>query len=221
MISEFLSKIFNEPSKLRVKYPDVVNDLRCGTGQGTGNVPTFQEAAFAVELKKSGFKALTAQDVPMDDGCYYKYQPNGTQRSIDFLLIEKKGETTLTVPVDLKQTNSKTFYWNDGWFEDDVLYVISFVDKKKPCVYIGYGKNSYTEDENMAITNRRETIKQLNSCEGCVGNLRLYSRQANQYKCDRFTSEFCEARFSGVLQTVAFPAQQVQQVWREPHSQSV
>jgi hypothetical protein len=220
MITEFLTKIFNDASKLQVKYPDVVNELRSGSGQGTGNVPTFQEAAFSVELKKSGFKALQSQDIPIENGCYYKYQPNGTQRSIDFLLIEKKDETTLTVPVDLKQTNSKTFYWNDGWFEDDVLYVISFVDKKNPRVYIGYGKNSYTQDENVAILKRREIIKQLNSCEQCIGSLRLYSRQANQYKCDRFTSEFCEEKFSGVLRNLTYPEEQVQQVLPEPHSQS-
>lgn len=221
MTTVFLTKIFNDPSKLQVKYPEVVNELRSGSGQGTGNVPTFQEAAFAVELKQSGFTFLPKEDTPMEDGCYYKYQPNGTQRSIDFLIIEKKGEVTITVPVDLKHTNSKTFYWNDGWFEDDVLYVISFVEKKKPRIYIGYGKNSYTENENIAILKRREIVKQLNSCEQCIGSLRLYSRQANQYKCDRFTSEFCETRFSEVVQNLTFPEQQVQQVWQERRSQSV
>lgn len=196
MIVSFLQKIREFPDLLTKGYPDMIERLRSSDGQGTGNVPTKQESCFAVELEKHGFVFLKKGETPTEDGAYFWYQPNGTQRSIDFVVTEISGKEEVNVQIDLKHTTEKAFYWNDGWFESSVLYVISFMVKKKPYVYIGFGETSCSVEETEAINRRRELIRELNSENGKVGFLRLYSRQANQYSCDKFTSEFCDEQFA-------------------------
>lgn len=204
MITSFLHKLREFPDLLTSCYPDVTNKLRTSKGQGTGNVPTPQESCFAIELEKHGFIFLEKGDTPSANGAYFWYQPNGTQRSIDFILLERYDDKSITVQVDLKHSDGKIFYWNDGWFEKDVVYVISFVLKKKSQIYIGYGETSCSPEETLAIERRRELIKQLNN--GCekVGFLRLYSRQANTYSCERFTKEFCDKQFILVEERLAW-----------------
>lgn len=195
MFAEFLRHLRVTPICLTQKYPEMREILRNqGNGQGTGNIPTDQECCFAVELQKAGILFLQKSDNVPEVGCYFQYQPNGTQRNIDFLISENGRKTQ----VDLKHTLGKTFYWNDGWFEPDVLYVISFVVSKTPKVYIGFGEKSCSPEETAAILRRRELIRELNKDGGKIGYLRLYSRQANQYSCDGFTCEFCDERFEEV-----------------------
>lgn len=203
MILDFLQRIKCSPELLMKCYPDTIEMLRMSDGQGSGNTPTSQESCFAKELEASGFVFLKKGEKPVGMGAYFEYQPNGTQRNIDFILSEIKPEKTISVKVDLKHTTKKTFYWNDGWFEDDVLYLISFVMKKSPKVYIGYGESSCSPEETYAIQRRRELIRELNKDGGKVGFLRLYSRQANQYSCDKFTPEFCDEQFGVVNRRLA------------------
>lgn len=205
MITSFLRKIREFPEILMGKYPEMIEKLRMSDGQGTGNSPQPHESCFAFELEKHGFSLLKKGQLPTKTGAYYWYQPNGTQRSIDFVLNETIDGVSVNVSVDLKHSNGKTFYWNDGWFEPGVLYVISFKMKKMANVYIGYGELSCTPEETAAIQRRRELIRELNSDGGKVGHLRLYSRQANQYSCDKFTPEFCDERFSEVEQKLEPP----------------
>lgn len=209
MIISFLQKIREFPDLLMKKYPDMIEKLRMSDGQGSGNTPTDQESCFAVELEKHGFILLKKGEVRTETGAYFWYQPNGTQRSIDFVLNETVDGRSINISVDLKHSNGKMFYWNDGWFEAGVLYVISFVIKKKPLLYIGYGESSCSSEEAAAIQRRRELIRQLNSDGGKIGFLRLYSRQANQYSCDKFTSEFCDERFQEVEQMLELIGQSV------------
>ena len=209
MITSFLQKIREFPDLLTKKYPEMIEKLRMSDGQGSGNTPTDQESCFAVELEKHGFILLKKGESPVGTGAYFWYQPNGTQRSIDFVLNETVDGNSVNVSVDLKHSHGKTFYWNDGWFEPGVLYVISFVAKKKAYVYIGYGESSCSEEETAAIQRRRELIRELNADGGKVGFLRLYSRQANQYSCDKFTSEFCDERFREVEQMLELIGQPI------------
>jgi hypothetical protein len=167
--------------------------------QGTGNAPTHQECAFADLLKKNGFEFLSkGTPVPTDDGNYYFYQPNGTQRNIDFLVINIAGGIRSDYKFDLKHTKGKTFYFNDGWFENDVIYIISFTIKKTDKVYIGYGQETPTDEEHKSMLEMIEFKKSWNKTKKNIGNLKKCIRYANQYSCDGFTPEFSEEKFKSV-----------------------
>jgi hypothetical protein len=202
MIVTFLQKLRTFPDLLKQEYPDMIKFLHALTdkkGQGSGNMPTNQEACFAMEAQKHGFKF----ENPVTDGAYIKYQPNGTQKSIDFVLIDKIGDALRHVQIDLKHTNTKTFYWNDGWFEDDVIYVISYTQKKQNKIYIGYGDDTPTEQDKLDMAKIVEFKKGWNSENKNSGFLRKYLRFANQYSCDQFTDEFCKEKFESIERRLA------------------
>jgi len=209
MITNFLQKLRMYPDLLEQEYPETIKFLHALTdkkGQGTGNMPTHQEACFAVEAQKHGFKFET----PTENGAFIKYQPNGTQKSIDFVLIEVVDGVSRSVQFDLKHTNTKTFYWNDGWFENDVIYVVSYTQKKQNRIYIGYGDETPTEQDKLDMAEIVEFKKKWNSENKNSGFLRKYMRFANQYSCDQFTDEFCKEKFESIerrLAWIALPSQ--------------
>lgn len=190
MIRYILTCIKTTPKLLRQDFPDVKNLLKIGKG----NKPQEQEICFAKLLLDYNFKMLLKDEHPIAEPHFY-YQPSGTQRSPDFKVFYNGKNYKF----DLKSTKGKTFYWNDGWYENDNIYIINYVLKKSDQIYIGLGQYSYSEEENTAIIERRRIIKQLNALDKKVGNLRLYSRQANQYSCDRFTDEFSNKNFQDVI----------------------
>ena len=172
--------------------------------QGTGNAPTDQEAAFAKLLEKNDFKFLPkGTPVPTVDGNYYFYQPNGTQRNVDFLAINIVGGVRSDYKLDLKHTKGKTFYFNDGWFENGVIYVISFTIKKINKVYIGYGQDTPTEEEHEAMLEMIEFKKSWNKTKKNIGNLKKCIRYANQYSCNGFTTEFSDEKFKSIQTKVS------------------
>lgn len=197
-----LRSIRENPSLLKEKNVDMKKFLkRQGDpdSQGTGNAPTDQECAFAVLLKKNGFKFLSkGTSIPTDDGNYYFYQPNGTQRNVDFLAINIAYGKQYNYKLDLKHTKGKTFYFNDGWFEDDVIYIISFTNKKNNKVYIGYGQETPTDEEHKAMLEMIEFKKTWNKTKKNIGNLKKCIRYANQYSCDGFTPEFSDEKFKSI-----------------------
>ena len=202
MITNFLQKLRTYPDLLEQEYPETIKFLHALTdkkGQGTGNMPTHQEACFAVEAQKHGFKF----DVPTENGAFIKYQPNGTQKSIDFVLIEVVDGVSRSVQFDLKHTNTKTFYWNDGWFENDVIYVVSYTQKKQNKIYIGYGEDTPTEQDKLDMAEIVEFKKKWNSENKNTGFLRKYLRFANQYSCDQFTDEFSREKFESIERRLA------------------
>jgi hypothetical protein len=202
MITNFLQKLRTYPDLLEQEYPETIKFLHALTdkkGQGTGNMPTHQEACFAVEAQKHGFKF----DAPTENGAFIKYQPNGTQKSIDFVLIEVVDGVSRSVQFDLKHTNTKTFYWNDGWFENDVIYVVSYTQKKQNKIYIGYGEDTPTEQDKLDMAEIVEFKKKWNSENKNTGFLRKYLRFANQYSCDQFTDEFSREKFESIERRLA------------------
>lgn len=197
MILTFLQKLRTFPELLKKGYPSTIeflHNLTGKNGQGSGNMPTNQEACFAFEALQHGFKF----ENPTLDGGYIKYQPNGTQKSIDFVLIEKVGELLNSVEVDLKHTNTKTFYWNDGWFEQNVVYIISYTVKGTDRIYIGYGEETPTEEDSLEMKELVEFKKKWNSEKKNTGFLKKYLRFANQYSCDQFTDEFSKEKFESI-----------------------
>jgi hypothetical protein len=106
---------------------------------------------------------------------------------------------------DLKHSSSKSFYFNDGWFEKDLIYVISWTstNPKKNNVLIGYGDDIPTEEENLEMERFVQFKKDCNKQNKKVGSLRKCVRFANQYSCERFTEEYTAERFTHVLQRLA------------------
>jgi hypothetical protein len=201
MIADFLKILKDTPSLLRQDCPDMIKFLHrqgdLSLPKGIGNAPTDQEASFAVEAEKLGFKFIKNTESP-GDGLFYKYQLNGSQSKIDFVLFEGPK----SIQFDLKSGKNESFYWNDGWFEKDIIYVISYKSKKTEKIYIGLGQESYDECDNAAWNCIRETIKNMNKETKNTKFLKIYNRLANKYSCKQFTSEFTEERFSSVLRTL-------------------
>jgi hypothetical protein len=201
MIQTFLQKLREFPSLLKEEYPDIIKLLHESTdkkGQGTGNMPTKQESCFAKEAFNHGFMFLNNNEVPMENGAYLKYQPNGTQKSIDFVLIEKVDDVIKSFDFDLKHTNTKSFFWNDGWFENGVIYVISYTVKKIDRLYIGFGHETPTPKDTEDMDRMVQFKKKWNSENKDDGFLKKYVRFANRYSCDQFTDDFTSARWQSV-----------------------
>lgn len=197
-----LNEIYNNPSLLKGSYPVMKLFLHSKgdtTSQGSGNPPTDQEAAFASLVESHGYEYLDNTQDPSEEGYYYKYQLGGSQRSKDFMLIEKDTATIKQVTIDLKHTKSKSFYLNDGWFENDTVYIVSWTHKKTDKVFIGMGQDIPTTEETNRMAQLNEIKKTFNTDNSKTGSLRIYMRYANQYNCEKFTDEFSENKFKAVL----------------------
>lgn len=160
--------------------------------QGTGNKVTDQEASFADVAASHGFTFLPKGAPAPMNGLFYLYQLQGSQQEGDFGLREyKDGSIKSEVVLDLKHTNSKTFYLNDGWFQKDVLYVISWNagTVKKPIyrTHIARGQDIPSSEEQAFMDSLIAFKREKNTTTSKVGSLRPYIRFANQYSCERFT----------------------------------
>jgi len=203
MRAAVLAKFSANPELLKRQYPEMVKRLHAMTdknGQGSGNMPTHQESCFATEAENCGFKFIGKNENPSENGSYIKYQPNGTQQSIDFQIFEVDGGHVKKVDIDLKHAKGMSFYLNDGWFEDDVIYIVSYTSKKKDCVYIGLGKDTPSDEERELMSEIVSMKKRWNSNNKKVGSLRPYLRFANQYSCATFTPEFTKEKWESVEQ---------------------
>ena len=171
--------------------------------QGTGNKVTEQEACFAKILQDNGYTFVTKREIPIDVS-YYKYQPNGTQKSPDFEVYDHVANKRLKF--DLKHTSGKSFYFNDGWFEKGLIYVISWSPKKDVNkVLIGYGDDIPTQEENDEMSRFIQFKKDCNKQNKNIGSLQKCVRFANKYSCQSFTDEFSEDKFNRVLESLTVP----------------
>jgi hypothetical protein len=178
---------------------------------GSGNQPTDQEVSFADVLEDTGFQFLPKSTDMLScvAGYYYRYQVNGTQQSIDFQVQEKEETGTWLPPIsmDLKRTSSDVFFLNDGWFSDDVMYVISWERRiseprkrliREKTVYIGWGATIPTPEETAYMKELQAIRTKINTETKGVGSLLTYVRFANRYSCQRFTPEVTEAAWSAL-----------------------
>lgn len=212
------------PALLEKKNPDSLGflTLKAGSsGQGVANSVPVHEACFADILNEHGFLFLDKASSPIRGFPCYHHQPGGTQTKVDFMVYETVGNKIVPFKIDLKHANGKTFYLNDGWFENDTLYVISWTQKKEHQVLIARGDEIPTEEERLAMDELIALKKKLNSENKTIGSLVRYIRFANQYKCDSFTSEFQLVKFQLVMEYLASHEQVSELVEQEPHSQSV
>jgi hypothetical protein len=203
-----LNHIAANPSLLKRSLPEKIAFLyKQGNmeAQNTGNAPTPQEACFADIVEKNGFmfRSKNATAAP-EDGLYYIYQLKGSQREGDFYLREyKNGQVVNENVLDLKHTQTKTFYLNDGWFQKGVIYIVSWNKgtKKKPnhTVYIAFGEDIPSEEEKAYMTELIGFKVAKNTGEKKIGSLKPYIRFANQYTCERFTDETTKEHLEKIL----------------------
>jgi hypothetical protein len=214
MYGEIVTSLFQtisaNPAILERKLPEMVAFLqRQGDteGQGTGNKVTDQEACFADELTKRGFQFLPKDAPNPEAGFYYRYQLKGSQQSLDFGLREYEGgQLKKEVIVDLKHTNSKSFYLNDGWFEKGVYYIVSWnAGTKKNAIrraHIALGEEIPSAEEQAFMAELIAFKCAKNTDTKKVGSLRPYIRFANQYSCERFTAEVAATHLANALATI-------------------
>jgi hypothetical protein len=215
-MNSLLTKIFDDIRTnsilMRQDLPKMVAKLQSqanSESQGTGNKVTAQEASFASVLELNGIQ-FHPKDAPFPTNAslYYLYQPNGSQRSIDFRIFECDGISEKTrIDIDLKHTISDIFFLNDGWFHKDVIYMITWnrrtsLPRKKitsePATFIGLGQDIPYEAETKMMNELIAIKKKINSEFKGVNSLCVGVRFANRYKCDRFTPEFTEECFKNV-----------------------
>ena len=210
--TQLLQSIFANPAVLESTADEKATFLqRQGNlqAQGTGNKVTDQEACFAVEVEKCGYRFLSKGSVPVAgaDGLYYQYQVNGSQQEGDFRLCEYKDNVMVKSYVfDLKHTNSKKFYFNDGWFQDGVIYIVSWNagTKKYPNLkaHIALGQEVPSEAEKKFMAELQAFKKDKNTNTNRVDCLFPYIRFANQYSCENFGEERRKAHLASVMKLV-------------------
>jgi hypothetical protein len=217
-IQAFLTQLNESPDLLRrdpAELAEIKKKLHTqgdATSQGSGNQVTDQETCFAATLEECGFKYSSSKVPPTEDGFYYIYQVNGTQRSIDFQAYDWfAGTKRRAVNFDLKHTKTDTFFLNDGWFHEGIIYIVTWMRriseprKKKvvePATFIAFGEHIPTEEEIALYTELCEIKKKYNTDYKGSGSFHCYLRFANTYKCDRFTPEFTAECLASVLATV-------------------
>jgi hypothetical protein len=207
-----LSSIYSNPLILRGEATHIKQKLYTQgdvSSQGTGNQVTNQEACFADVLEKHGFMYSSLKMPAKDDGIYYTYQVNGTQQSIDFQAFELvDGDKKYFVNFDLKYTKDDLIMLNDGWFHENVVYIISWMKRiseprrKKvvqPMTFIGLGQDINSPAEKEMYDTMCDIKKKYNSEYKGVGSLICYIRFANKYRCDKFTDDFTSDCYSRVL----------------------
>ena len=207
-IQAFLTQLSSTPDVLR-RDPSELSDIKKNlhsqgdaASQGSGNQVTDQETCFAAALESFGFKYSSTKVPPTEDGFYYIYQVNGTQRSIDFQAYDwLSGTKRKSVNFDLKHTKTDTFFLNDGWFHENIIYIVSWMRKiseprkkkvTESATFIALGQNIPTEEEANLYNELCEIKKKYNTDYKGSGSFHCYLRFANTYKCDRFTPEYTE-----------------------------
>jgi len=202
-IQRVLIAIQEKPELLRRILPDMKKKLHTQghqDSQGIGNQATDQEACFADILENNGFLLSDPKSPSTIDGLFYIYQLNGSQQAVDFQVFSLQNQSkSHFLNFDLKHTKGLTFYLNDGWFNENVIYIISWVSKKNPQTFIGLGQSIPTPDETEMFQTLCQIKRDLNEKYKGVDHFRSYVRFANQYKCSRFTLEFTQQSFQNVL----------------------
>ena len=207
-----LLRIRADPTLLGRSLPILRNKLHSQgntDAMGSGNMPTDQEVSFADVLEDAGFKFLSkgADIATCAAGRYYRYQVNGTQQALDFQVQEKgdDGRWMSPISMDLKRTSSDVFFLNDGWFSDDVIYIVSWERRlsatrkrivTEKTTYIGWGSGIPTPEETACMKTLQEMRAKINTDMKGVGSLITYVRFANRYSCQRFTPEVTDIAWS-------------------------
>lgn len=200
-VTYIIQKLYNDSTLLTRKCPDMITKLQSQgnpDSDGTGNKVTNQEAAFAQLLVDNGFhwipksKKKDWKDTLTNQGLSFIYQVNGTQASLDFMLMNVENNTIVdSLLFDLKYSaKGQKIMLNDGWFEPNVLYLFTWIHATKVRTFVGLSDDFTTKEERDKRAHIRTLLAELNSGQKNVGNLSIYIRCANQYNLKGFTEEF-------------------------------
>lgn len=206
-LKESLTELFTElvanPQLLTKKAPEWQKRLEQQNGEtsdGTGNKATNQEAAFAELLALKGYTFLpkTKKNDHLllldNQGLSFIYQVNGTQQSIDFRVMYVK-DSSIQESYDIDLKYSSTGYQiklNDGWFLPNVIYIFTWIMKKKMYCFIGLQQDFVSDEEHNKRAELRLLQQELNNKQKQVGNFGIYLRFANSYSLKMFTPQFIQ-----------------------------
>ena len=212
---ELCQKCFGDPSLLKKEakdFPAIVAKFQSQAKKDTqslGNKETDHEVCFAALLEELGFQFLLKKKkgdhlklLPsIANGLYYIYQVNGSQQSLDFqTILVYEHKIVCSITYDLKHTTSDTFYLNDGWFLENIVYVITHQRATTTKTLIALGQHIPSEEEKQAYAKIAEAKKQLNSeKDNTSSSLIVTYRFANRYKCSKFTDEWSTHRLNEVM----------------------
>jgi hypothetical protein len=222
-----LTYIRENPNEMVLTPKDMMAKLYAtvkSSGQGSANQTNPHEGCIATVLEANGFVLAPRNVIPQKSGIYYWYQPNGTQRKGDFVMFWAiDGVKKLEVIIDAKHGASETIFLNDGWFDEDTVYIISFTSPVKRgtaranVCFVGMGRDIPTEEDAKIRTHIIGIKNELNKSKKTMMTsfLKICFRFANQYSCKQFTPDFNEDRFQKML---AWLAPSGSQTLPEPHS---
>lgn len=211
-----LQRCYYHPDVLKkeaTQFPEVLRKLQSQAKkekQGLGNKETDHEVCFAALLEEVGFQFLLKKKKDdhlkllkdLTDGCYYIYQVNGSQQSLDFqTILVQEHAITKTFTFDLKHTTTEQFYLNDGWFLDNIIYIVSWcLEGRENKTMIGLGQAIPSEKEKEVYKKISEAKRILNSQTEVdeESSFLVYHRFANRYLCKKFTEDWMNERFSEV-----------------------
>lgn len=221
-IKHCLQQLYDEPMLLKQHRSDIYKKLKSQGRQGTENhvsKVTEHEAAMATFLESKGFHFLektATRDisslVPNVDGYYYMYEPNGSQKAPDIRLLQvKDSKIQLSLDVDLKHSTNKIIKLNDGFFDKDIVYVITFKRNSKGnfLTAIALGQDIVTEKSIEKYKADRELKNKINKDENDVDGYCNYWRFAASFNCERFSDEWRKERLHSVFTWLASSASQV------------
>lgn len=199
---------FENPDDLKRKatdFPIILSQFKEQRISGE----TDHEVCFASILERVGFKFLLKKRKNdhlkllsfLTDGFYYIYQVNGSQQSLDFqTILIVKHQVLRVCSYELKHSNTNCFYLNDGWFLDNVIYIITWRMRERIKTLVALGQSIPSNIDKKMYEKCLEIKKILNSQTKTHPNmsLKIYNRFANRYSCHSFTNDYALHRIQGV-----------------------
>jgi hypothetical protein len=97
---------------------------------------------------------------------------------------------------------------NDGWFDKDTLYVMTWTSKKVIKNMVAFGNTFITTEDDEMYKDTRRIIAELNSKPKKGANFIRYFRCANQFSMKSFDGAFIQSCVATSIErlTAATPA---------------
>lgn len=152
---------------LKTTFKNLVSNLeqiKCETKGNSSTQLSSKEQETLVENKlvESGFSPLKKREKPCENGLYFIYQPYGSQKAPDFMLLSVLNNETKRVGLEVKRGKGKIM-WNDGFPQDNTAYL--FTDTKRCITKLLLKRHLILENMSQEVDKYEElcsTIKKLN-----------------------------------------------------------